>query len=417
MTNIRIIYFLLIALAPLCLLAQNEASNCTDGISLSSGVTNFKVFSYPPNTRVGMVYNDVSQVKNQMPEELMGSILCANTQGWVNFNEIEPSKLSKVKESQINKANRLKNYFDLLQKIEFNANGTTYVLIKFQLTAESSPKPLNLTETMAFKNNRWMRVTESSLTSLIFMTGMTQMNYLNYLFDGKVTGNTTFDKFLEESKKDNQVDMNKYIKATETFAIKEGIAKMQFMLESDTKATTENITFSKDFVSFKAILKNVSYSYPLRNLEYCEYFEDDSNIKNDTTEFGKIILSKEKIKDRTDSSLIYVHKIKFDYGFSSLVLVKYKIREHNGNFKTKIIWIKAKREIESIKNLENIENTFKYLKPKIFWAFYNSDKTKYPEVDNIKAQFKDSEGILDVDKLGAYLKTKPAALAKYCDFE
>lgn len=279
MTNIRTLFLLIIAFTPLYLLAQNDISNCTEGINLSLGVKNFSVFTYPSNTRVGMVYTNVSQVKNQTPEELMSSILCANTQEWVNFNEIEPSKLSKEKASQINNANRLKNYFDLLQKIEFDANGTTYALIKFRLTIENSPKPMNLTETMALKNNHWMRVTESSLTSLIFMTGMTEINYLNHLFDGKETGNVTFDKFLEESKKNNQVDLNKYIKATESFATKEGIIKMQFMLESDVKPTIKNITFSKDFVPFKAISKNISYYFPLRNLEYCEYFEDDSNIK------------------------------------------------------------------------------------------------------------------------------------------
>ena len=56
------------------------------------------------------------------------------------------------------------------------------------------------------------------------------------------------------------------------------------------------------------------------------------------------------------------------------------------------------------------------LKTESFRAFLNPESTKYPEIDQIKAQFKDSEGILDIDKLGAYLKTKPKALAKYCDF-
>ena len=44
------------------------------------------------------------------------------------------------------------------------------------------------------------------------------------------------------------------------------------------------------------------------------------------------------------------------------------------------------------------------------------EKSEIKEIDAIKDQFKDSEGILDIDKLGAYLKTKPPALAKYCDY-
>jgi hypothetical protein len=58
-----------------------------------------------------------------------------------------------------------------------------------------------------------------------------------------------------------------------------------------------------------------------------------------------------------------------------------------------------------------------FLKSDSFWAFYKRDESEIPEIDIIKAQFKDSEGILDIDKLGAYLKTKPKELAKYCDFE
>ena len=82
-----------------------------------------------------------------------------------------------------------------------------------------------------------------------------------------------------------------------------------------------------------------------------------------------------------------------------------------GFFKKEKCW-----EQRDVKELSNIQTAIQYLKPSTFWAFYNQDKSNIPEIDQIKAQFKDSEGILDIDKLGAYLKTKPKALAKYCDF-
>ena len=97
-------------------------------------------------------------------------------------------------------------------------------------------------------------------------------------------------------------------------------------------------------------------------------------------------------------------------------------------------WISSKKEdlLKTISKVFQINNeTFKevaaevvgqmyeaisILKTESFRAFLNPESTKYQEIDQIKAQFKDSEGILDIDKLGAYLKTKPKALAKYCDF-
>jgi hypothetical protein len=83
-----------------------------------------------------------------------------------------------------------------------------------------------------------------------------------------------------------------------------------------------------------------------------------------------------------------------------------------GFFKKDNCWKSSK----IIPELLNIQAAIQYLKSNAFWAFYNKLPSGYKEIDAIKSQFKDSEGILDIDKLGAYLKTKPAALAKYCDF-
>jgi hypothetical protein len=82
-----------------------------------------------------------------------------------------------------------------------------------------------------------------------------------------------------------------------------------------------------------------------------------------------------------------------------------------GFFKKDNCWKSSK-----IPELSNVQAAIQFLKSDTFWAFNNLDQSGNKEIDAIKSQFKDSEGILDIDKLGAYLKTKPAALAKYCDF-
>jgi hypothetical protein len=81
---------------------QNPIKNCTNSATVSSTVSNFGIFNYPEKTYVGMVYNSVKEVKNLYPEELMSSILCANNQQWVDYNEINPPKLTQEKIDKIN---------------------------------------------------------------------------------------------------------------------------------------------------------------------------------------------------------------------------------------------------------------------------------------------------------------------------
>lgn len=72
-------------------------------------------------------------------------------------------------------------------------------------------------------------------------------------------------------------------------------------------------------------------------------------------------------------------------------------------FKKDKCWIHEENQY-----LANIQFAIQALKPDAFWVFYNSEPSEIPEIDAIKAKYKTPEGILDIDKLGAYLKTKPA---------
>ena len=397
--------------------AQNSKEHCTTGIILSSEIdaNSFKSFEYPKNTRIGMIFNNKSQVRNEFPEELMASILCANTQEWVNFNELEPVQISSDKIEQIDKADKTKNYFNLLQKVEFKANGLDYALIKFRLVVQDLEKPLYMTESMVRKNKRWLRITESGLTPLLFMMGMTKTYYLNSLLNQKETDILFFNDFIKNSSFDNILELNKYLKITSDFASKKGIKDLIPILEPDSTIFKFDTPFITNFGGFKSLLKNVSYPYPLRNIEYCTYFDDISNIQIDTTYIDKLIILRENALLDTSNHIEYLHKFSFENAFDKYVILKYVLKKGNvKNFKNLIL--KNLNELSIEPSLTNIYSAFQILKPSTFWAFYNQDKSNIPEIDQIKAQFKDSEGILDIDKLGAYLKTKPKELAKYCDF-
>ncbi len=111
--------------------------------------------------------------------------------------------------------------------------------------------------------------------------------------------------------------------------------------------------------------------------------------------------------------------LNFDYEDGTLCIAKIAKMQDTlvlGNevftfFKTDGCWQERKLD-----NLANIRYAIQVLKPDSFWAFYNQDKSDFSEIDAIKTRFKDAEGILDIDKLGAYLQAKPAVLSKYCDF-
>ena len=122
--------------------------------------------------------------------------------------------------------------------------------------------------------------------------------------------------------------------------------------------------------------------------------------------------------DTTRNFILPIHKLTFNYGKNWISILKYKVMKDSilSNSKVLLFEKELKWTLKSIPELSNIQTAIEYLKPDSFWAFYNQDKSSIPAIDAIKAQFKDAEGILDIDKLGSYLKTKPKELEKYCDF-
>lgn len=381
--------------------SQNPIENCTSAVTVSSTVSNFRIFNYPEKTYVGMVYKSLNEVKNLYPEELLSSILCANSQSWVDFNEITPPIISQEKIRQINEVDRKKTFFELVQKIEFEANGTTYALIKFRLYQDKTEKVLNLTETMVLKNKRWYRINEPFLTPLIFMIGMTKVEYLNYLFEGKKSGSAVFDKIISNSK-ENRINLNNYLKETAIFAEKEGFDKLQFLFEVDIERLNTQPVFAKDFTNFKTISTEIEYSVPIKEFEFCEFFDDETNKNNDSTFFGKTILQKELIEKREDSTIKYIHKISFEFNFEKYHFVKY-ILNHNNSKSEKIICFLNKKDVNVTEEIGYIKNVFFKLNPKTFWAFYNENESGNPKIDKIKKELKTAENWLKLDKLNSLI--------------
>ena len=192
-------------------------------------------------------------------------------------------------------------------------------------------------------------------------------------------------------------------------------------------ALSQNINYSQ----FTGKKVDLTIKTRLNLPYYQDYIQSDGeplimSIQPDTSKVTEsvetAILNIEKskyINDVTLRHIKFIRKLIFSYQGKETCIVKFEIRKDTifENTQIKVFQKTAIWQETEIKEIENVRFAIQFLKSDSFWAFYKKDESEIPEIDSIKAQFKDSEGILDIDKLGAYLKTKPAALAKYCDFE
>lgn len=181
---------------------------------------------------------------------------------------------------------------------------------------------------------------------------------------------------------------------------------------------------------FQAYSQKTYQSIYLQNAFYQQFslFDEDKRlaINNQSTQNCDTIvgvikpLFLKEIKEDTSQKIWLIASIfRFDFEGGEFAFVKtYQMKDTTiiGVFTFEFFKKGKCWEVRKIPLLSNTQIVIHYLKPDSFWAFYNHDKSQFPEIDAIKSQFKDSEGILDIDKLGAYLKTKPKALEKYCDW-
>ena len=158
------------------------------------------------------------------------------------------------------------------------------------------------------------------------------------------------------------------------------------------------------------------YAHPIEDsLVISSTIKDERITTNDKLE----LFIASKYPNETATHIWLFHKLTVSNLGEDYTIIKYQVLKDSISieFKTVIFRNEENQFKEANPNLfENIYNSIKYCKTETFRAFLNSEKTKLLAIDAIKAQFKDAEGILDIDKLGSYLKTKPKELEKYCDF-
>ena len=188
---------------------------------------------------------------------------------------------------------------------------------------------------------------------------------------------------------------------------------LPLLLTISTLTSAQNNKF--DLVPSEKI--KVVFNYRIPHQVFYKYVDTSYNWARRDSVFEEVILK----FSRKDSTFKPIYRFEWINENLLYTVFKYIIKsDTTEQSKTALLYQSKKGwvEVKSVPN-SNIAVFFDFFRV-INLDFYDKigsqDKSDIPAIDQIKAQFKDSEGILDIDKLGAYLKTKPKELAKYCDF-
>ncbi|WP_440880855.1 hypothetical protein [Tenacibaculum sp. C7A-26P2] len=136
----------------------------------TNNITETNFYVYKPSFKSKPIYNSINEVKNSYPEELMSSILSANSQEWVNYNTLGGEKnADKKSESHFNKVNNYnkdKTYFELQAKLEFNSNGSKIAIVKFYFHQQDKEKPVAGALIMQRSEEVWKVTSKPYLTQI-----------------------------------------------------------------------------------------------------------------------------------------------------------------------------------------------------------------------------------------------------------
>ena len=168
-------YRLLVLFLGICSLCFSQEGIGTDVILNAKNLTESKFYIYKPYFKVKKIYSNISEVSNATPEELLSSVLSADSQEWVNFNTLGGGEEADIKTREdfenVKSYDESKTYFELQAKLDFVANGDKMTIVKFYLYNEKKERPIAGTLVMQQTPKGW-KVTSKPYTNSIAMALM-----------------------------------------------------------------------------------------------------------------------------------------------------------------------------------------------------------------------------------------------------
>ena len=189
---------------------------------------------------------------------------------------------------------------------------------------------------------------------------------------------------------------------------------------------------AQDFSKFKPTLLQAVGSFQYNNASYYSYARYTENYEDSVITkplAGKSIVAfvsqankglLEANKDSVVNRLLLHSYISVSNYTTQWEAIKYKtvLAKDTSAYQVLVVKIDKQRIQEDNESEigQMLKNVMK-LKSDVYSQFeYEKPTSEYTDLVPIAKQVKDTDGTLNIFKLSLYLKTKPPALAKYCDY-
>ena len=168
-------YSLLILFWAICSICFSQEDLGARIILSAKNLTESKFYVYEPYFKAKKIYSNFSEVSNASPEELLSSVLSADSQEWVNFNTLGGEEEADIKTKEhfenVKGYDESKTYFELQAKLDFVANGNKMAIVKFYFHEEKREEPMAGALVMQETPKGW-KVTSKPYTTTMAMALM-----------------------------------------------------------------------------------------------------------------------------------------------------------------------------------------------------------------------------------------------------
>lgn len=189
--------------------SQEQSIDCATTITMNQNVKNFKILKYSEGFFMKKIQN-FKNVNNEIPENLLISVLSSSNIDWYNFNREKKAEKTTQNFTYISKVSQKDYYCQLKYRISFEANGIEYAVIKYVLY--DNKKEYGFAESMKKIKNRWYTTTDSSVTNLVFFMGMIETKYIDSIFNNLESDNPFLNKMISKCLENNRINLIKILK-------------------------------------------------------------------------------------------------------------------------------------------------------------------------------------------------------------
>lgn len=204
--------------------------------------------------------------------------------------------------------------------------------------------------------------------------------------------------------------------------------KVNTSIELKLKNVFFKVYGNERFDSFEEFIvknNNLSKDYP-ENLLHLLYSVDNKRdysaiFKGKTPKITSKELQDRSLSDTLINQIRLIHRLTFDYNSHSLAFLKYKRFKDSISYSSELIALEKDLNTATWKiivesEFPNTEYAIKRLKSSAFWQFFNRhNDDDYPKINVLKPMVQDSNGILDIEKLGEVIKKNKTQLSDYLD--